>query len=403
MKHITIPSPTTIRSHIRPRLFVLAALVLTLTSSVALAGGHDDDHGNKDKDKNVPDDYCQLNLVSDLMGVALLQDTNLVNPWGIAFSTTSPFWVSDNGTGLATLYSVTNDPTGMAHVAKLGLQVTIPGDGTPDGQLFDGSGSFNGDIFLFSSEDGTISGWRPALGSAAESLAMPSNTVYKGIAMIPGTPSGPVLLAANFRQATLDKWGTNGSSLTLLAQFSDPKAPAGYAPFNVQVIEGVIFVTYAKQDAAKHDDDAGSGRGLIDIFTLKTGKFHRFATGKDAGGNVKEFNSPWGMALSPITFGKHADQLLVGNFGSGTIMSFDAAGNFQGLLESRQGGPVTIDGLWGLAFGNGGSAGVPGTLYFSAGPNGESDGLFGSLTLDRHHDDDDQGHGQGDDNGHHNH
>jgi len=202
-----------------------------------------------------------------------------------------------------------------------------------------------------------------------------SNAVYKGITLIT-TPEGPVLLAANFREGTLDAYGGN---LALLAQYADPTAPAGYAPFNVQSLGGMVFVTFAKQDAAKHDDVAGPGHGLIDVFDPATGMFHRFATGSKAGGTLDEINSPWGLALSPTNFGGHADQLLVGNFGSGTIMSFEADGKFQGLLEGCHDRPVVIDGLWGLAFGNGGKAGRPGTLYFTAGPNGENNGLFGAL------------------------
>lgn len=340
-------------------------------------------------------DYQQTNLVSDLPGVALLQDTNLANAWGMSFSATSPFWISDNGSGLSTLYAVTYDTNGTVQVAKQSLAVGIPGEGNPTGQLFNGTGAFHGDIFIFAGEDGTISGWRGALGTTAELLVTRSNAVYKGITLIT-TPSGPVLLAANFREGTLDAYRTN---LTLLAQYADPKAPKGYAPFNVQSLGGMVFVTFAKQDAAKHDDAAGPGHGLIDVFDPATGMFHRLATGKDAGGKLREIDSPWGLALSPTNFGGHADQLLVGNFGSGTIMSFEADGKFKGLLERRNEKPVVIDGLWGLTFGNGGRAGRPGTLYFTAGPNGESNGLFGALDPvperkpGRGHDhDDDHGH-----------
>ena len=324
------------------------------------------------------DDYQQVNLVSDLPGVALLQDTNLVNAWGMSFSATSPFWISDNGSGLSTLYAVTNDMDGVVHVVKQGLQVTIPGDGTPTGQLFSGTTAFHTNLFIFASEDGTISGWRGSLGTTAEVLVARSTAVYKGITLT-SSNGEPILLAANFAEGTLDAYDTN---LTLLAQFADPRAPAGYAPFNVQSLNGMVFVTFAKQDAAKHDDDPGRGHGLIDVFNPETGTFHRLATGSDAGGKLREINSPWGLALSPTNFGAHADQLLVGNFGSGTIMSFDADGKFGGLLEGTDHEkPIVIDGLWGLAFGNGGKAGVPGTLYFTAGPAGESHGLFGSLSL----------------------
>ncbi len=319
--------------------------------------------------------YQQVNLVSDLPGIALLQDTNLVNAWGVSFSPTSPFWVSDNGTGKSTLYAVTNDDAGMVHVGRQGLVVKIPGEGTPTGQVFNNLGGFNGDIFLFVSEDGTVSGWRPALGNAAEVLATRSNAVYKGVTLAT-TADGPVLLAANFAEATVDVYGTNK---TLMAQYADPQAPSGYAPFNVQSVGGMIFVTYAKQDAARHDDVSGRGHGLIDVLNPQTGAFHRFATGSDAGGRLKQINSPWGVALAPATFGRHGDQLLVGNFGGGTIMTFDADGKFRGLLKSAGGGPVIIEGLWAITFGSGGRAGVPDTLYFTAGPDDESHGLLGSL------------------------
>lgn len=332
--------------------------------------------------------YQQMNLISDQPGMAVLQDTNLVNAWGISFGPTTPFWVSDNGTGLSTLYVVTNDSSGVTHVIKQGLQVAIPGDGTPSGQVFNSLGGFNGDIFLFVSEDGTISGWHGSLGATAETLVPgTTNNVYKGVTLVT-TSNGPVLLASNFRQATVDMYGTNSA---LLGQFSDSNAPDGYAPFGIQSIDGMVFVTFAKQDDLKHDDVAGKGNGLIDVFDPNTGNFVRFATGSNAavkgrgrghGGTkaVKEMNSPWGIALAPDSFGKAGGELLVGNFGSGTIMTFDADGTFQGELQGLHGGKITIDGLWGLTFGNGTKAGDTNTLYFSAGPNGESHGLFGSLS-----------------------
>jgi len=360
-----ITKETTMAAIFRRLGLFLAAALLTLACMPASAWGDRDRDG----------EYQQTNLVSDLPGVALLQDTNLVNAWGMSFSATSPFWISDNGSELSTLYAVTYNTNGTVKVVKQGLQVGIPGEGNPTGQLFNSTGGFHGDIFIFAGEDGTISGWRGALGTTAELLVTRANAVYKGITLIT-TAKGPMLLAANFREGTLDAYGTN---LTLLAQYADPKAPKGYAPFNVQLLGEMVFVTFAKQDAAKHDDAAGPGRGLIDVFDPATGKFHRLATGSAAGGRLYEINSPWGLALSPTNFGGHADQLLVGNFGSGTIMAFEPDGDFRGLLEGRHEEPIVIDGLWGLAFGNGGNAGRPGTLYFTAGPNGEANGLFGAL------------------------
>ncbi len=319
--------------------------------------------------------YRQINLVSDIPGLAQLLDTNLVNAWGISFGPSNPFWVSANGTGLSTLYSVTNDSSGMPVVTKVPLEVKIPGEGNPTGQLFNGTGQFHGDIFIFASEDGTISGWRPALTNAAEVLASRPTAVYKSITLVT-TARGPMLLAANFGEGFVDAYDTN---LTLVAQFADHHAPAGYAPFNVQLLHTHVFVTFAKQDAEKHDDVKGRGHGLIDVLNVETGKFYRFATGSDAGGHLHQIDSPWGLAIAPATFGKHADQLLVGNFGSGTIMAFDPDGKFRGLLKGEHHGPIMIDGLWALTFGNGTRAGVPQNLYFTAGLDGENHGLFGSL------------------------
>jgi uncharacterized protein (TIGR03118 family) len=361
---------TKITTSLRLRTVGVASL-LAVTCLSALA---------RDKHEQHEVVYAQSNLVSNIPGAAQLTDPDMTNAWGVSFSPTSPFWVSDNGTGVATLYTVTNDVSGAAHVSKSSLVVTIPGEGNPTGQVFDGNGSFNGDVFLFVSEDGTISGWRPALGTAAEVLTVRTGAVYKGVALA-STKKGTVLLAANFSEGTIDAYGANSiTNFALLAQFSDPKAPAGFAPFNIRELKNSFFVTFALQNAEKHDDVAGPGNGLIDVFNPGNGKFVRFATGSNAGGKLDAINSPWGLALAPKSFGPNAaDKLLVGNFGNGTIMTFNGGGQFGGLLEGTDDSPVVIDGLWALTFGNGGNAGVPGTLYFSAGPNGESDGLFGML------------------------
>jgi uncharacterized protein (TIGR03118 family) len=341
-------------------LSAIAAVIMMLAAFPASA-----------KNPNATQHYVQVNLVSDLPGVAQIQDTNLVNAWGVAFSGSSPFWISDNGTGKATLYAVTNDV-----VTRLALVVNIPGEGNPTGQLFNNTTAFHTNVFIFVSEDGTISGWRGALGTNAEVLATVSNAVYKGVALAT-TSNGPVLLAANFSEGTVDVFNSN---VVRIARFTDANAPVGYAPFNVQNIGGLIFVTFAKQDADKEDDVAGPGHGLIDVLNPQTGQFHRFATGTDAGGNLDEIDSPWGLALAPNSFGKHGGELLVGNFGSGTIMAFNAEGDFQGLLKAHIGGPVVIDGLWALTFGNTGSAGGDtDTLFFTAGPDDEAHGLFGAL------------------------
>ena len=311
--------------------------------------------------------YRQGNLVSDLPGVAQLQDTNLVNAWGVSFGGAGPFWVNGNGTGKSTLYAVTNDESGVEIVTKQTLEVTIPG-GKPTGVVSNNKGGFNGDVFLFAGLDGTIAGWRSALGTTAETLATRPTAIYTGLTLATNS-SGSVLLAANFAEGTLDAYDTNSS---LIAQYADASAPAGYVPFNVQVINGSVFVMFAK-----HED--GHGRGLIAVFDPETGAFHRFATGTDAGGNLSQINSPWGIALAPESFGKHGGDLLVGNFGSGTIMAFGLDGKFHGLLKNVDGGAIEIERLWGLTFGNGGRAGSPLSLFFASGPLAETHGLFGIL------------------------
>jgi uncharacterized protein (TIGR03118 family) len=363
---------------------LLTASVATLACAPAFAM----DRGHENDQDDEQSHYQQINLVSDISAVAQVQDTNLVNAWGIAFGGTGPFWIGDNGAGKATLYGVTNDASGAPHVVSNALVVTIPNSGTVTGLLKNNTTGFNGDAFVFASEDGTISGWRGALGTKAEVLTTRSTAVYKGLTIATNS-SGPLLLVANFSEGTIDEYN---SSLQLVGQFVDRYAPAGFAPFDVQNLAGNVFVTFAKQDAAKHDDEPGRGHGLIDIFNPQTGTFRRFATGRAAGGNIREMDSPWGMTVAPASFGSHADQLLVGNFGSGTIMTFDAYGNFRGLLKGTEECPVTIDGLWSLTFGATGTAGVATDLYFTAGPNGEAHGLFGTIQKQNDDDDKDQDH-----------
>jgi len=318
--------------------------------------------------------FEQINLVSDVAGVAQIQDPALVNAWGLSSSPSSPFWVSDAGTHVSTLYAVTNDASDNEHVVKQALTVSIPGLGIVTGQLFNNTTGFNSNLFLFVSVDGVISGWRGALGTNAEILTVRSNAAYTGVTLA-GTTNAPLLLAANFREGTVDVFN---SAMQLVAQYRDPHAPDDYAPFNVQSVNDLIFVTYAKVGPDGRDLP-GRGHGFIDVLNPANGHFHRFATGSDAGGKLHEISSPWGIALAPDSFGAHAGELLVGNFGSGTIMTFDANGKFRGFLKGEHDGAITIDGLWALRVGNGGRGGDADAVYFTAGPDHESHGLFGSL------------------------
>jgi uncharacterized protein (TIGR03118 family) len=322
--------------------------------------------------------YVQTNLVTSnqMLAAAPVTDTNLINPWGISHSSTGPFWVSDNGTGLSTLYNSSGTPQSLV--------VTIPGAGNPTGNVFNptaSSGSFNKDAFLFVSEDGTISGWRFALGTSAETLQTADTAnVYKGAA-IASKGGHTYLYSANFRAGTIDVMKGDSTAPTLAGSFTDPNLPSGYAPFGIQAINGKIYVTYAVQDSAKHDDVAGAGNGLVSVFDTDGNFLQRLVSNGP-------LNSPWGLALAPAGFGKFGGDLLVGNFGDSTINAFDpATGNFLGALSDKNGNPLVLTagsdqkGLWGLIFGNGGNGGNSDTLYFTSGINDESDGLFGKITV----------------------
>jgi uncharacterized protein (TIGR03118 family) len=320
--------------------------------------------------------YLTTNLVSNQPGVAKITDPGLLNAWGISYGATSPFWVSSNGAGTAVLYSV-NPATNVP--AKVPLVVTIPNAGNVTGQVFNpgaGTGAFNGDAFLFVSEDGTISGWRGALGTVAENLQLPNPinpNSYKGAAaeVVGGNT---YLLAANFKTGNVDVLKGNAGSRDLAGNFTDPGLPANFAPFGIQKIGSTIYVTYALVGPTG-DDVAGLGNGIVSAFDLNGNFIGRIGT-------AGALNSPWGLALAPSTFGTFAGDLLVGDFGDGMINVFSpnpGAPAFLGQLADPQGNPLFIDGLWGLTFGNGGSGGSQQLLYFSAGPNDEANGLFGSI------------------------
>lgn len=332
------------------------------------------------------DRYHRDNLVSDIPGVALRADANLVNPWGMAFSATSPIWIADNGTGVSTIYRADGSP--------IPLVVTIPGPSagttaSPTGLIFNGTPSFvvssNGKsgvaIFIFVTEDGTINGWSPAV-DLQNAIQMVNNSspggvdnstlgaVYKGLAT--GTKgSNQFLFATNFRDAVVEIYDSN---FHFVKSFTDPNAPAGFAPFGIQNINGHLFVTFAKQNDAKHDDVAGPGNGVIDIFDTDGNLLSRFASGG-------ALNSPWGLALAPAGFGIFSQRLIVGNFGDGHISAFDIhSGIFEGQLKDILGQPMNINGLWALKFGSGSALSGPRNhLLFTAGIGDESHGLFGVL------------------------
>jgi uncharacterized protein (TIGR03118 family) len=341
--------------------------------------------------------YKQTNLVADTSGKAAVTDPHLVNPWGMSRSSSSPWWISDNGMGLATLYGATGTPSALV--------VTIPpGDtssgasGTPTGQIFNGTTSFAlapgfPARFIFATEDGTISGWNSGVKptTAVIMVNTKSASVFKGLAV--ATVTDPTigamnfLYAADFRKGRVQVYDSNFQSIQMGHDshdgendddddaFRDGRIPRGFAPFNVQNIGGNLYVAYARQDSAKHDEVDGAGLGYVDVFSPTGRLLRRLESGP-------WFNAPWGLAQAPADFGAYSHDILVGQFGSGEILVFDpVTGHFKGrLLDSVTSLPITIDGLWAIAFGSGTGSGAANALYFTAGSDGEQHGLFGTIT-----------------------
>lgn len=336
--------------------------------------------------------YNETPLVSNLASLAPTVDSHLVNPWGLTRSSSSPWWIADNGPGLSTLY------TGTGTVES--LVVTIPsGDtsasptGTPTGTVFNGDTtvfSIAGKpaSFLFATEDGTVSGWNSAFGTKAEIVVNQNpKSVFKGLTIastdeITGT-SATFLYVADFRRGRVDVFNSAFNPVALrdfgfgflrVEPFTDDRLPPGFAPFNVQNIGGNIYVAFAKQDSAKHDEVDGAGLGYVDVFSPGGALLLRLEHGP-------WFNAPWGLVMASSDFGLHSHDILVGQFGSGQILAFDhATGKFHGALQGTNNQPLVISGLWGIAFGNGATAGPATTLYFAAGTDNEQNGLFGTIT-----------------------
>jgi uncharacterized protein (TIGR03118 family) len=329
--------------------------------------------------------FTQTNLVADSsqtpgVTAATTIDPNLINPWGVAESATSPFWVSDNGTGVTTIYDGAGMPAGPKQVTVKAL--ADEDHSSPTGQVFNGGGGFDitssdgtttaSSLFIFATESGTISGWNPKVDLSSSVIAVNNSgngAVYKGLA-IGSNDEGTFLFAANFHNGTVDVFDQNFNPVK---SFTDKHLPQGYAPFNVQVLDGHLFVTFALQDADKHDDVAGRGHGFVDEFDLEGHLLHRVAS-------RGPLDSPWGLAIAPSGFGELAGDLLVGNFGDGTINAFDMKNDhFEGKLLDANGAPITIGDLWALIPGNGSANSDPNKIYFTAGVENEAHGLFGSL------------------------
>jgi uncharacterized protein (TIGR03118 family) len=319
--------------------------------------------------------YTVTPLVSDEPGVAAHTDPNLVNPWGLTSGPTSPWWVSDNGTDKSTLYRGSDGQP---------LPLVVDVGGGPTGTVFNPTAGFvlptgGKALFLFDSMDGTVRAWNAAQGTTAIVVADRSaeEAIYTGLA-IADTTDGPRLYAADFHNARIDVFDAT-FGLVPDSGFVDPALAQGYAPFNVQTIGDRVFVAYAKQDEDGEEEVAGQGLGFVDAYDTAGNLLGRVA-------QHAQLNAPWGLALAPESFGRFGGDLLVGNFGDGQIGAYEELPNgrfeFRGELRGADGAPLTIDGLWALQFGKAGNNGPAGTLFFTAGPEDETHGLFGAITAD---------------------
>jgi uncharacterized protein (TIGR03118 family) len=333
--------------------------------------------------------------------VAKFFDENLVNPWGLTESGTSAFWVADGGAGVSSLYNTAGAPQPLV-VSMPRPDDPLGSGATPTGAVFNNvpavqrafvlSGVSSAGVpvtapavFLFATKEGTILGWNPGVNPEGFDPAKAgkygivavnnsATAAYTGLAIATGADGSTRLYAANFRAGTVDVFDSSFAKVAVPQAFVDPYLPRGYAPFNVAAItrQGTtrMFVTYAIQDLNRI---FGQGHGIVNTFNLDGSQLRRFA-------QHGQLNAPWGVVQTPERFGELGGLLWIGNFGDGRINAYDpATGEFVNKVRNSEGKAITIDRLWAIQFGNGGNGGSTNTLYFTAGPNEERDGLFGSL------------------------
>ena len=329
--------------------------------------------------------YVATSLVTDVNTStnpykAANTDPNLVNAWGLAFNPNGFVWVANNHTSTSTLY----DGTGVPQTLVVAIPDGSAGDASPTGIVFNGTQSFKvtqggvtgASAFIFAGEAGTLAGWSPSvnLNSAITAYdGAAAGSAYFGLAI--GSMAGvDFLYATDFHGGTVDVFDSNFAKVSVTGGFTDAALPTGYAPFGIQTIGGLVYVAYAKQDPNSSDEVAGAGLGVIDTFDAAGKLVARLIP---AGGKL---NAPWGMAMAPSNFGPFSNALLVANFGDGKVNAFDpASGAFLGTLAKAGGSPIVIDGLWGIAFGNGINGQPTNTLFYTAGPAGESHGVYGRI------------------------
>jgi uncharacterized protein (TIGR03118 family) len=323
--------------------------------------------------------FDQVNLVSDVPGLAFITDPSLINPWGIAFSPTGPLWFALNGSGSSDLVDGRGQPVALAG----GLTSANAGM-SPTGTVFNGGDGFdlwgNGlsapSRFLFAGEDGTISGWSEVVDPSRAILVVDNSSLgarYTGLSLAVDSAGHPLLYAADFGRGTIDVFDQDFRQVLHQGSFQDASLPDGFAPFNVQNIDNLLYVTYARQGDHGRDEVMGAGQGFIDVYRTDGTLVRRLASGG-------ALDAPWGIAQAPAGFGSFGGDLLVGNNGDGHISVYDpSSGAFLGQLADDRGMPIAIPSLWALTFGNGHEGGDANTLFFASGVEDEAHGLFGAL------------------------
>lgn len=358
-------------------------LAVIMAAAVACGGGssHHDDMQAPTVPVAMASKFAATALVADTAGAAAHVDANLVNAWGVAFNPTGFVWVVNNGSNTSTLY----DGNGVPQTLVVGIPAGSAGAAHPTGIVFNSSQDFkvtqNGvtgaSAFIFVSEAGTVSGWSPAVNRTSSITVVDGGVngpVYKGLA-IGKVGAANYLYAADFRNGAIDVYDANFAKATLAGNFRHATLPAGYYPFNIQASGDRLYVAYARHAAGATDETKGAGLGVVAVFDM-AGNFIRELT---AGGAL---NAPWGLTVAPGNLGTFSNTILVGNFGDGKINAFDpASGAWVGPLSKTDGTPIVIDGLWGMAFGNGLNAQPATTLFFAAGPGGEAHGQYGRIDM----------------------
>lgn len=325
--------------------------------------------------------FAETALVSDGVITAAHTDSKLQNPWGIAFAPGEPAWIADNGSSVATLY----DGNGAPQSLVVSIPAGSNGPADPTGVIYNGTSDFvvntgagSGPAqFIYAGEGGTIAAWNGQYSGSAATTVYDDGAggaVYKGLALA-SNGGANFLYATDLHNAKVVVFDARFNKVASAGGFSDSAIPAGFAPFGIQLVNGQLYVTYAQQNAAKNDENLGAGLGYVDVFDTAGNLVKHFASGG-------VLNAPWGIALAPTGFGPFGGSLLIGNFGDGAINVFDPnSGQSLGPLTLANGRQFLVPGLWALAFGNGAANQPTGTLFYTAGPNNQQDGIYGRIDL----------------------